>query len=110
MLPTENVEGLGPFLLKSLSGYPSSTGTINLLMPPGFIEATASSIAGMAVCAPNLKLKSSLSAPRPNEPPLACNMSKLIGCVGNMDLFICWLPGGWSFSPYCGLEKGDPAR
>ena len=34
-------------------------------MPYGFIVATASSTAGMAVCAPNLKLKSSLSAPKP---------------------------------------------
>ena len=76
MQPTENVEGFGPFLLKSLSGYPSSTGTINLLMPPGFMLTTASSIAGMAVCAPSLKLKSSLSAPKPKEPPLACRRAE----------------------------------
>ncbi len=69
---TENVVGLGPFLRKSLSGYPSSTGTMSRRMPPGFIVATASSTAGMAVCCPRVNLYSSLSAPRPNEPPLAC--------------------------------------
>uniref|UniRef100_A0A7C9CNN0 Uncharacterized protein n=1 Tax=Opuntia streptacantha TaxID=393608 RepID=A0A7C9CNN0_OPUST len=64
----ENVVGLGPFLLKSLSGYPSSGGTIILLIPPTHMPKTASSNAGMTSWEPTLNLKKSLSSPS-NEPP-----------------------------------------
>jgi hypothetical protein len=53
---TEKVVGAGPSFLKSLSGYPSSTGTMSRRMPPTFIPRIPSSKAGMTLFSPTLNL------------------------------------------------------